>query len=123
MIYINSSILIVDNTGAKEGSCIRITKRKKAILGDLILVSLKRVRPNIKLRRLKKKVKKGDLWHAYVLRDKNPIRRIGSHYIKYGQTGVILFKNHEEMAGSRIYGPVHRELYNKKYFSICSFII
>lgn len=123
MIFINSVLQIVDNTGGKTCACIKITKRKKAKLGDKILISLRRIRPNLKLRKLKKQLKKGQLWTAYVLKDKNPIYRIGSHFVKYQNTGILLFKNITDMAGSRIYGPVNKELYNKKYFAICSYVV
>lgn len=123
MIFINTIIQIVDNTGGRICACIKIVKRKKAKLGDKILVSLRRIRPNLKLRKLKRKLEKGQLWTAFVLKDKNPIFRIGAHFVRYQQTGLLLFKNISDMAGSRIYGPVNQELYNKKYFAICNFVV
>jgi len=123
MIFINSILPIVDNTGAKYGRCIRITKRKKAKRGDLILLTLRVIRPNIKLRKLKKKLIKGDKWRAFIIKDRTPIIRIGYQHIICRAIGVILYKNSEEMAGTRIYGPLNREFKNKKFFSICSYVI
>jgi large subunit ribosomal protein L14 len=123
MIFINTILGIADNTGGKIASCIRITKRLKAKFKDKILVSLKRVRPNLKLRKLKKKLEKGQLWLGLIIKDRNPLIRIGGHFLRFSKTGIILMKTGQEMAGSRIYGPICKEIYFKKYFCICSTLV
>jgi ribosomal protein L14 len=123
VIFINTKLPIVDNTGGRYGRCIRITKRKKAIRGDLILMTLRIIRPNIKLRKLKKKLVKGDQWRAFIIKDRTPIVRIGHQHIICRAIGVLLYKTVTEMAGTRIYGPLNKEFKNKRFFSICSYVI
>ena len=115
MIQQESRILVADNSGAKEVLCIRVlggTGRRYASIGDKIVVSVKSAVPSGEL-------KKGQVSKAVVVRTKKEIRRPDGSYIRFDDNAVVLLNNVDEMRGTRIFGPVAREL-RDKYMKIVS---
>lgn len=105
-----------DNSGAKKLMCIRVlggTKRKYASLGDVIVVSVKEALPNAK-------IKKGDVKKAVIVRTAKEVRRVDGSYIKFDDNSVVLIDQAGEPVGTRIFGPVARELRAKKFTKIIS---
>ncbi|RKY54554.1 MAG: 50S ribosomal protein L14 [Candidatus Neomarinimicrobiota bacterium] len=116
MIQQESRLKVTDNTGAKEVLCIRVlggSGRKYASIGDVIVVSVKQATPN-------GMVKKGDKSKAVVVRTKKEIRRKDGSYIRFDDNAVVLVDNNLEPKGTRIFGPVARELREKNYMKIIS---
>jgi len=106
MIQQESRLVVADNSGAKEALCIRVlggTGRRYASVGDVIVVSVKSVIPSADL-------KKGAVSKAVVVRTKKEIRRQDGSYIRFDDNACVLLNNTGEMRGSRIFGPVAREL-------------
>lgn len=105
-----------DNSGAKKLMCIRVlggSKRKYASLGDIIVVSVKEALPNAK-------IKKGDVKKAVIVRTAKEVRRVDGSYIKFDDNSVVLIDQAGEPVGTRIFGPVARELRAKKFTKIIS---
>lgn len=105
-----------DNSGARKLMCIRVlggSKRKYGTLGDTIVVSIKEALPHAK-------VKKGDVKKAVVVRTKKEVRRSDGSYIKFDENAVVLVNDQQEPLGTRIFGPVARELRAKKFTKIIS---
>jgi large subunit ribosomal protein L14 len=105
-----------DNSGAKKLMCIRVlggSKRKYASLGDIIVVSVKEALPNAK-------IKKGDVKKAVIVRTAKEVRRTDGSYIKFDDNSVVLIDQAGEPLGTRIFGPVARELRAKKFTKIIS---
>ena len=105
-----------DNSGAKKLMCIRVlggTRRKYASLGDIIVVSVKEALPNAK-------IKKGDVKKAVIVRTAKEVRRSDGSYIKFDDNSVVLIDQAGEPVGTRIFGPVARELRAKKFAKIIS---
>lgn len=105
-----------DNSGAKKLMCIRVlggSKRKYATLGDVIVVSVKEALPNAK-------IKKGDVKKAVIVRTAKEVRRPDGSYIKFDANSVVLIDQAGEPVGTRIFGPVARELRAKKFAKIIS---
>jgi len=105
-----------DNSGAKKLMCIRVlggSKRKYASLGDVIVVSVKEALPNAK-------IKKGDVKKAVIVRTAKEVRRGDGSYIKFDDNSVVLIDQAGEPVGTRIFGPVARELRAKKFTKIIS---
>lgn len=116
MIQQESRLAVADNSGAKEVLCIRVlggTKRRYASIGDKIVVSIKSAMPN-------GNVKKGAVSPAVVVRTKKEIRRADGSYIRFDDNAVVLLNQAGEMRGTRIFGPVARELRDKQYMKIVS---
>lgn len=116
MIQQESRLLVADNSGAKEVLCIRVlggTKRRYASIGDTIVVSVKSALPS-------GNVKKGAVSKAVVVRTKKEIRRNDGSYIRFDDNAVVLLNTQGEMRGTRIFGPVARELREKQYTKIVS---
>jgi large subunit ribosomal protein L14 len=116
MIQQESRLLVADNSGAKEVLCIRVlggTKRRYASIGDTIVVSVKSALPS-------GNVKKGAVSKAVVVRTKKEIRRNDGSYIRFDDNAVVLLNTQGEMRGTRIFGPVARELREKQYMKIVS---
>lgn len=116
MIQQESRLKVADNTGAKEVLCIRVlggSGRKYASIGDVIVVSVKQATPN-------GMVKKGDKSKAVVVRTRKEIRRKDGSYIRFDDNAVVLVDNNLEPKGTRIFGPVARELREKNYMKIIS---
>ena len=115
MIQQESRLGVADNSGAKEVLCIRVlggTRRRYASIGDKIVVSVKSAVPS-------GEVKKGTVSKAVVVRTKKEIRRSDGSYIRFDDNAVVLLNNVDEMRGTRIFGPVAREL-RDKYMKIVS---
>jgi large subunit ribosomal protein L14 len=116
MIQQESRLAVADNSGAKEVLCIRVlggTKRRYASIGDKIVVSVKNAMPS-------GGVKKGQVAKAVVVRVKKEIRRPDGSYIRFDDNAVVLLNQADEMRGTRIFGPVARELRESNYMKIVS---
>jgi large subunit ribosomal protein L14 len=106
MIQAESRLLVADNSGAKEVLCIRVlggTGRRYASLGDIIVVAIKSTIPS-------SEIKKGTVSKAVIVRTKKEIRRADGSYIRFDDNACVLLNNAGELRGSRIFGPVAREL-------------
>jgi large subunit ribosomal protein L14 len=115
MIQQESRLLVADNSGAKEVLCIRVlggTKRRYASIGDQIVVTVKSAVPS-------GEVKKGTVSKAVIVRTKKEVRRNDGSYIRFDDNAVVLLNTVNEMRGTRIFGPVAREL-RDKYMKIVS---
>jgi large subunit ribosomal protein L14 len=115
MIQQESRLTVADNTGAKEVLCIRVlggSKKRYATVGDKIVVSVKSALPS-------GEAKKGTVSKAVVVRTKKEIRRADGSYIRFDDNAVVLLTNTDEVRGTRIFGPVAREL-RDKYMKIVS---
>ncbi|HSO78228.1 MAG TPA: 50S ribosomal protein L14 [Bacteroidales bacterium] len=109
MIQQESRLTVADNTGAKEVLCIRVlggSKRRYASVGDKIVVSVKSALPS-------GEAKKGTVSKAVVVRTRKEIRRADGSYIRFDDNAVVLLSNVDEVRGTRIFGPVARELRDK----------
>jgi large subunit ribosomal protein L14 len=115
MIQQESRLRVADNSGAKEVLCIRVlggSKRRYASVGDKIIVSVKEASPG--------GVKKGSVSTAVVVRTKKEIRRKDGSYIRFDDNAVVLLNAQDEPRGTRIFGPVARELRDKQFMKIIS---
>ncbi len=116
MIQTASVLDIADNSGAKRVMCIKVlggSRRRYARVGDIIVVSIKEAMPN-------SKVKKGETAKAVVVRTRKEIRRPDGSYIRFDANGAVLINAQKEPIGTRIFGPVARELRHKKFMKIIS---
>jgi len=116
MIQMQTSLEVADNSGAKKLSCIKVlggTRRRYASLGDVIIVSVKEAIPN-------SKVKKGEVMRAVIVRTVKEVRRQDGSYIKFDENSAVLITPQNEPIGTRIFGPVARELRAKKFMKIIS---
>lgn len=116
MIQEETKLIVADNTGAKRVKCFRIlggTNRRYASLGDVIVVSVRSATPT-------SRVKKGTVVKAVVVRVKKEVRRKDGSYIRFDENACVLLDNAFEMIGNRIFGPVARELREKRYMKIVS---
>ncbi|NND06326.1 MAG: 50S ribosomal protein L14 [Saprospiraceae bacterium] len=115
MIQQESRLKVADNSGAKEVLCIRVlggSKRRYASIGDKIVVSVKEATPS--------GIKKGTVSTAVVVRTKKEIRRKDGSYIRFDDNAVVLLNPADEPRGTRIFGPVARELRDRDYMRIIS---
>ena len=115
MIQQESRLKVADNSGAKQVLCIRVlggSKRRYASVGDQIIVTVKEATPG--------GVKKGTVSKAVVVRTKKEIRRKDGTYIRFDDNAVVLLNANDEPRGTRIFGPVARELRDKEYMRIIS---
>ena len=106
MIQTESRLVVADNSGAKEALCIRVlggTRRRYATVGDVIVVAIKSVIPY-------SEIKKGAVSKALIVRTKKEVRRADGSYIRFDDNACVLLNNAGELRGSRIFGPVAREL-------------
>ncbi len=116
MIQQESKLSVADNSGAKEVLCIRVlggTRRRYAGIGDKIIVTVKHALPS-------GNIKKGTVSKAVVVRTKKHVRRQDGSYIKFDDNAVVLLTGLDEMRGTRIFGPVARELREKQFMRIVS---
>ncbi len=107
---------VADNSGAKEVYCIKVlggSRRRYASIGDIIVVSIKEAIPN-------SKVKKGDVVKAVVVRTKKEIRRADGSFIRFDENSAVLINQNREPIGTRIFGPVARELRAQRFMKIIS---
>ena len=116
MVQQQTRLKVDDNTGAKEIMCIRClggSYRKTATIGDVIVASVKVATPG-------GVVKKGEVVKAVVVRTKNPIRRADGSYVRFDENAAVIIKDDKTPKGTRIFGPVARELRDKEYMKIIS---
>ena len=116
MIQEYSRLSVADNTGAKKVMCIRVlggTKRKYARVGDIIIVSVKSAIPG-------GSVKKGEVSKAVIVRTKKEIGRKDGSYIRFDENAAVLINDQQEPKGTRIFGPVARELRERQFMKIVS---
>jgi large subunit ribosomal protein L14 len=116
MIQTQTKLRVADNSGAKVLSCIKVlggSRRKYASVGDIIVVSVKEAIPN-------SKVKKGDVVRAVIVRTAKGLRRSDGSYIKFDDNSAVLINQQREPIGTRIFGPVARELRAKNFMKIIS---
>ena len=106
MIQAETRLVVADNSGAKECMCIRVlggTRRRYASVGDVIVVAIKNVIPS-------SDIKKGAVSKALIVRTKKEVRRADGSYIRFDDNACVLLNNADELRGSRIFGPVARDL-------------
>ena len=116
MVQQQTKLKVADNTGAKEIMCIRClggSHRKYAEVGDIIMASVKTATPG-------GVVKKGDVVKAVIVRTKKPTRRADGSYIRFDENAAVIIKEDGNPKGTRIFGPVARELRDKEYMKILS---
>ena len=116
MIQMRTTLDVSDNSGARRVQCIKVlggSKRKYASIGDIIVVSVKEAIPN-------GKVKKGEVMKAVVVRTAKELGRPDGTYIRFDNNSAVLIDNQKEPIGTRIFGPVARELRAKKFMKIIS---
>ena len=116
MIQQETRLKVADNTGAKEVLCIKVlggSKRKYARLGDKIIITIKKTIPN-------SNIKKGTIHTAVVVRTKKELRRKDGSYIRFDENAAVLINNQKEPIGTRVFGPVARELREKQFMKILS---
>jgi large subunit ribosomal protein L14 len=116
MIQMQSTLTVADNSGAKKVMCIKVlggSKRRYAGIGDVIKVSVKEALP-------RGKVKKGDVYNAVVVRTRKGVRRPDGSLIRFDGNAAVMLNNKHEPIGTRIFGPVTRELRGKKFMKIVS---
>ena len=116
MIQMQSRMKVADNTGAKELMCIRVlggTRRKCANIGDIVVASVKKASPG-------GTVKKGDVVKAVIVRSATGVRRDDGTYIRFDENAAVIVKEDKNPRGTRIFGPVARELRDKDFTKILS---
>ena len=116
MIQMQSYMKVADNTGAKELMCIRVlggTRRRYANIGDVVVASVKKATPGGVL-------KKGDVVKAVIVRSKKGLRREDGTYIRFDENAAVIIRDDKNPKGTRIFGPVARELRDKDYMKILS---
>lgn len=116
MVQMQTYLKVADNTGAKEIMCIRVlggTRRRYASVGDVIVASVKKATPG-------SVVKKGEVIRAVVVRTASSIRRDDGTYIRFDENAAVIIKEDKNPRGTRIFGPVARELRDREYLKILS---
>jgi large subunit ribosomal protein L14 len=116
MIQMQTNLEVADNSGARRVQCIKVlggSRRKYASVGDVIVVSVKEAIP-------RGRVKKGDVHQAVIVRTANPVRRSDGSSIRFDRNAAVLINKQGEPIGTRIFGPVTRELRGKKFMKIIS---
>lgn len=116
MIQMQTKLEVADNSGAKIVKCIKVlggSKRMTAGLGDVVVVAVQQALPG-------GKIKKGDVKKAVIVRTTYPIRREDGSYIRFDKNSVVILNNNSEPVGTRIFGPVARELRARNFTKICS---
>ena len=116
MIQMQSNLDVADNSGAKRVQCIKVlggSKRRTASVGDVIVVSVKEAQPRTK-------VKKGDVHRAVIVRTRKEVRRTDGSVIRFDSNAAVLINKNAEPIGTRIFGPVARELREKGFMKIVS---
>lgn len=116
MIQQESRVIVADNTGAKEALVIRVlggSNRKTGSIGDLVVVSIKKALPTAM-------VKEGEVHKGLIIRTRKEVRRRDGSYVRFGDNAIVLLTPTGELKGTRIFGPVPRELREKGYSKIIS---
>lgn len=116
MIQHCTRLLVADNSGARELKCIKVlggTRRRYATVGDVIVCSVKFATPE-------SKIKKGDVVKAVIVRTRKELRRTDGSYIRFDENAAVVVNNNKEPVGTRVFGPVARELRGKNFIKILS---
>ena len=116
MIHVETNLEVADNSGARRVQCIKVlggSKRKTATVGDVIIVSVKEAIP-------RGRVKKGDVHRAVIVRTRFAVRRTDGSFVRFDRNAAVLISKEGEPIGTRIFGPVTRELRSKGYMKIIS---
>ncbi|HEY8346858.1 MAG TPA: 50S ribosomal protein L14 [Symbiobacteriaceae bacterium] len=116
MIQVQTRLNVADNSGAKELMCIKVlggTKRRYANIGDVIVCSVKEAVPG-------SSVKKGEVVRAVIVRSRKGVRRPDGSYIRFDENAAVILKEDKEPRGTRIFGPVARELRDRDFMKIIS---
>ena len=116
MVQMESYLKVADNTGAKEIHCIRVlggSKRKYGNIGDVIVASVRKANPG-------GTVKKGDVVKVVIVRSKRGVRREDGSYVRFDENAAVIIKEDRNPKGTRIFGPVARELREKEFMKILS---
>ena len=116
MIQMESYLMVADNTGAKEIHCIRVlggSRRKYGNIGDIIVASVRKAAPG-------GTVKKGEVVKAVIVRTKRGVRREDGTYVRFDENAAVIIKEDKNPRGTRIFGPVARELREKDFMKILS---
>lgn len=116
MVQMQTYLKVADNTGAKELMCIRVlggTRRRYANIGDVVVASVKKATPG-------GVVKKGDVVKAVIVRSRKGVRRADGTYVKFDENSAVIIKEDNTPRGTRIFGPVARELREKDFVKILS---
>lgn len=116
MIQMQSILSVADNSGAKRVMCIKVlggSKRRYASIGDIIKISVKEALPN-------SRVKKGDIYDAVIVRTRSGVRRADGSVIRFDRNSAVLLNASQQPVGTRIFGPVTRELRSEKFMRIIS---
>ncbi len=116
MIQMQSVLEVADNSGARKIQCIKVlggSKRRYAGIGDVIKISVKEALPN-------SRVKKGDIYNAVIVRTRKGVRRIDGSLIRFDKNAAVLLNNQLQPLGTRIFGPVTRELRTERFMKIIS---
>ncbi len=116
MIQAETNLVVADNSGAKKVRCIKVlggSRRKYASVGDLVVVTVKAAIPN-------GGIKKGEVTRAVIVRTSKEVRRNDGSYIRFDENAAVLLNAQNEPIGTRIFGPVARELRDKRFMKIIS---
>lgn len=116
MVQMKTVLTVADNSGARKVSCIKVlggSRRRYATVGDVVVVAVREAIPNAK-------VKKGDVARAVIVRTSKEINRPDGSYIRFDDNSAVLIDNQREPIGTRIFGPVARELRARKFLKIIS---
>ncbi len=116
MIQMQTILKVADNTGARRAACIKVVKaggKRFAEIGDIVVITIKESIPTAS-------VKKGEVVRAVVVRTKNDIRRSDGSVLRFGENAVVIIDQQHNPQGTRIFGPVARELREKKFLKIIS---
>ena len=116
MIQMQSSLTVADNSGARELQCIKVvggSHRRYAGIGDVVKVSVKEALP-------RSRVKKGDVYNALIVRTKKGVRRRDGSVLRFDSNAAVLLNNKLEPIGTRVFGPIARELRGEKFMKIIS---
>lgn len=116
MIKVETVLDVADNSGAKKVLCFRIlggSRRQSASVGDIIVVSIREAAPE-------SKVKKGEVHRAVIVRTKKEVRRADGSYIRFDNNAAVIINDQKEPIGTRIFGPIARELRGKNFMKIVS---
>ena len=116
MIQQQTMLVISDNSGARKAMCIKVlggTRRRYATVGDIVVVAVKDALPN-------GTIKKGEVAKAVIVRTKKEVRRPDGSYIRFDQNAAVIVDDNKEPKGTRIFGPVARELRDQKFMKIVS---
>ncbi len=116
MVQMQTMLVISDNSGARRAQCIKVlggSRRRYATVGDIVVVAIKDALPNSAM-------KKGDVAKAVIVRTKKEVRRSDGSYIRFDQNAAVIVDDNKEPKGTRIFGPVARELREREFMKIVS---